>query len=190
MQCRVLCGRGLFDPRQWSLSGVGFVPCRRRRDAIRAAQGLQANAPEPAGGCCVCGAEGRPRSDGGSGRLNAKAICDPRGPYVAVLTTDEGRPQNSGRQFDVLRIIPRKERKTVPRSMRASARIMSFDLQDYSIVSLAFPEEFTGQAVFRTTFICKARKTALFTAWSGIRRRSKPCCARSCASKTATEFHQ
>ena len=65
---------------------------------------------------------------------------------------------------------------------------MSYDLRDYSIVNFAFPEEFGGQAAFRTTSICKAGRTALFTAWSGIRRRSKPCCAQSCAGKTATEF--
>ena len=46
---------------------------------------------------------------------------------------------------------------------------MSYDLQDYSIVNLAFPEEFSRQAVFRTISICKARRTVLFTAWCGIR---------------------
>ena len=129
-------------------------------------------------------------SDGGSGDATQRPFASGAGPYVAVLTTDEGKPQKGGRQFDVLRIFHRKERKTVPRSMRVSARIMSYDLQDYSIVNLAFPKEFSRQAVFRTTSICKARRTALFTAWSGIRRRSKPCCARSCASKTTTEFHK
>ena len=108
-------------------------------------------------------------SDGSPGDASQRAVCDPRGPYVAVLTTDEGKPQNRGRQFDVLRIFHQEKEKQC--SEYASERsIMSYDLQDYSIVNLAFPEELqTGQAVFRTISICKARRTVLFTAWSGIR---------------------
>ena len=100
--------------------------------------------------------------------LSQRAVCDRRGPYVAVLTTDEGKPQNGGRQFDVLRIFHQEKEKQCP-EYASERSIMSYDLQDYSIVNLAFPEEFTGQAVFRTTSICKARRTVLFTAWSGIR---------------------
>ena len=108
-------------------------------------------------------------SDGSPGDASQRAVCAPQGPYVAVLTTDEGRPQNRGRQFDVLRIFHQKKEKRC--SEYASERsIMSYDLQDYSIVNLAFPEELQpGQAVFRTISICKARRTVLFTAWSGIR---------------------
>jgi hypothetical protein len=79
-------------------------------------------------------------SDGSPGDASQRAVCAPRGPYVAVLTTDEGRPQNRGRQFDVLRIFHQKKEKRC--SEYASERsIMSYDLQDYSIVNLAFPEE-------------------------------------------------
>ena len=92
----------------------------------------------PAGGCFVYVAPKATASDGGSGDGTQRPICDRRGPYVAVLTTDEGKPQKSGRQFDVLRIFHRKEKKTVP-GYASERSIMSYDLQDYSIVNLAFP---------------------------------------------------
>ena len=59
-------------------------------------------------------------SDGSPGDASQRAVCAPRGPYVAVLTTDEGRPQNRGRQFDVLRIFIKKKRNGA-QSMPASA---------------------------------------------------------------------
>jgi hypothetical protein len=78
-------------------------------------------------------------SDGGSGDASPRIVCNPRGPYVVVLTTDEGRPQNRGRQFDILKIFHRKKEKQC--SEYASERsIMSYDLQDYSIVNLVFPQ--------------------------------------------------
>ena len=85
-------------------------------------------------------AEGATASDGGSGDATQRAVCDPRGPYVALLTTDEGRPQKSGRQFDVLKIIPRKERKDSAQDYASERSIMSYDLRDYSIGSFAFPK--------------------------------------------------
>jgi hypothetical protein len=78
-------------------------------------------------------------SDGGSGNSTPRVVCDRRGPYVALLMTDEGKQQKGGRQFDVLRIVYQKTEK--PCAAYASERgIMSYDLQDYSIVNLAFPE--------------------------------------------------
>ena len=61
-------------------------------------------------------------SDGGSGGSMQRAICARRGPYVAVLTADEGKPQNGGRQFDVLRIFHEEKEKQCPEDMRVSAR--------------------------------------------------------------------
>ena len=49
------------------------------------------------------------------------AICDRRGPYVAVLTADEGKPQSGGRQFDVLRTFIKRKRSSA-QGMRVSAR--------------------------------------------------------------------
>jgi Novel STAND NTPase 1 len=79
-------------------------------------------------------------SDGGSGDSTQRTVCAWRGPYVAVLTTDEGKPQNGGRQFDVLRIF-RQEKEKQCRGFASERSIMSYDLQDYTIVNLAFPEE-------------------------------------------------
>ena len=80
------------------------------------------------------------RSDGGSGGSMQTAICDRRGPYVAVLTADEGKPQSGGRQFDVLRIFHQEKEKQCA-GYASERTIMSYDLRDYSIVNLAFPEE-------------------------------------------------
>ena len=79
-------------------------------------------------------------TDVGSGGSMQRAVCDRRGPYVAVLTTDEGTPQNGGRQFDVLRIFHQEKEKQCAGYARERT-IMSYDLQDFSIVNLAFPEE-------------------------------------------------
>jgi len=69
-----------------------------------------------------------------------KAVCDRRGPYVAVLTSDEGKPQSGGRQFDVLRIFHQEKEKQCA-GYASERTIMSYDLRDYSIVNLAFPED-------------------------------------------------
>jgi hypothetical protein len=81
-----------------------------------------------------------PASDGGSGDASQRVACDRRGPYVAVLTTDEGKPQKRGRQFDVLRIFHQEKEKQCA-GYASERTIMSYDLQDYSIVNLAFPRE-------------------------------------------------
>ena len=79
-------------------------------------------------------------SDGGSGGSMQRAVCVRRGPYVAVLTSDEDKPQSGGRQFDVLRIFHQEKEKQCA-GYASERAIMSYDLQDYSIVNLAFPEE-------------------------------------------------
>jgi Novel STAND NTPase 1 len=84
-------------------------------------------------------------SDVGSGGSMQRAVCDRSGPYVAVLTTDEGKPQNGGRQFDVLRIFHQEKEKQCA-GYASERTIMSYDLQDYSIVNLAFPEESRTEA--------------------------------------------
>jgi len=80
-------------------------------------------------------------SDGGSGGSMQRPICVRRSPYVAVLTADEGKPQKGGRQFDLLRIFHEEKEKQCPEGYATERTIMSYDLQDYSIVNLAFPEE-------------------------------------------------
>jgi len=80
-------------------------------------------------------------SDGGSGGSMQRPICVRRSPYVAVLTADEGKPQKGGRQFDLLRIFHEEKEKQCPEGYATERAIMSYDLQDYSIVNLAFPEE-------------------------------------------------
>jgi hypothetical protein len=80
-------------------------------------------------------------SDGGSGNSTQRAVCTRRGPYVAVLTTDEGKSQSGGRQFDVLRIFHEEKEKQCAGGYASERTIISYDLQDYSIVNLAFPEE-------------------------------------------------
>ena len=78
-------------------------------------------------------------SDKVSGNGPSTVLCDPRGPYMALLTTEEGKRQKSGRQFDVLKIVPRKEQKQCPDYV-SERSIMSFDLAEYSIGSFAIPK--------------------------------------------------
>ena len=77
--------------------------------------------------------------DKASGSGTPRVLCDPRGAYVALLTTEEGKRQKSGRQFDVLKIVPRKEKKQCA-DYASERSIMSFDLGEYSIGSFAVPK--------------------------------------------------
>ena len=74
------------------------------------------------------------------GAVTPRVLCDPRGPYVGVLTTEEGKRQKSGRQFDVLKIVPRKEEKQCAEICeRTQYHELRFG-RDYSIGSFAFPK--------------------------------------------------